>query len=122
MKTRLANVQSFVTKDGSIIRELMHPQRHADCQQQSLAQAVIPAHTTTLLHKHVCSEEFYHILAGEGSMVLGAERFPVEQGDTLCIPPGTPHQITNVGDKDLVLLCCCAPPYADEDTELLGSE
>ena len=35
------------------------------------------------------------------------------------IAPGTAHKLWNTGDDPLVLLCCCSPPYADADTELL---
>ena len=40
-------------------------------------------------------------------------------GDTVHIAPGTPHCIEGLGKEPLVILCCCAPPYAHEDTELL---
>jgi mannose-6-phosphate isomerase-like protein (cupin superfamily) len=43
----------------------------------------------------------------------------VGPGDTVIIPPGTPHRIHNPGAEALVFLCCCAPAYDDEDTELL---
>jgi len=43
----------------------------------------------------------------------------VGPGDTICIPPGTPHCIENTGIEALHLLCCCAPAYAHDDTELL---
>jgi mannose-6-phosphate isomerase-like protein (cupin superfamily) len=32
------------------------------------------------------------------------------------IPPGTPHKLWAGDDCELVLLCCCAPPYSDADT------
>lgn len=118
IKTAYKDVAAFTTKDGSLIRELMHPQHHA-AQQQSLAEAIVPTGVTTLLHKHRKTEEFYHILEGEGEMVLGEERFPVSIGDTVCIKPGTPHQVTAMGDKDLRFLCSCSPAYSDDDTELL---
>jgi len=54
-------------------------------------------------------------------MILGAECFAVAAGDTVAILPGTPHGLENPGPAPLVVLCCCAPPYAHEDTELLDS-
>jgi mannose-6-phosphate isomerase-like protein (cupin superfamily) len=116
-----AAINPFRTKDGSEIRELMHPQVHGNCQQ-SLAEATVPAGTRTLLHRHVRSEELYHVTAGRGLMRLGDEEFPVEVGDTVLIPPGTPHCISARGGAALVLLCCCAPPYDHADTELLASD
>lgn len=118
MRTALAEVPAFTTKDGSIIRELMHPRSH-DARQQSLAEATVPPGVATVLHRHARSEELYHILAGVGTMRLGRDELEVRAGDTVCIAPGTPHRIRNDGVAPLVLLCCCAPPYSDEDTELL---
>ncbi len=118
MITSRDKAESFVTRDGSTIRELMHPVRH-DCQNQSLAEAVVAPGKTTLLHKHHISEEIYYVLAGRGEMRLGDEYHPVTVGDSICILPGIPHNIKNTGDELLVFLCCCSPPYSHEDTELL---
>ena len=118
MKTRYAPIPPYTTKDGSEIRELMHPARHHN-RNQSLAEAIVAPGQTTALHRHLRSEELYHITAGRGRMTLGADSFDVEMGDTICIPPGTPHCIANTGSERLRILCCCAPPYAHDDTELL---
>jgi mannose-6-phosphate isomerase-like protein (cupin superfamily) len=42
-------------------------------------------------------------------------------GDCIVIPPGVEHQLTNTGREPLRLLCCCSPPYSDEDTVLTGA-
>ena len=118
MKTRYAAVPAFITKDGSEIRELMHPSTHGN-HAQSLAEAAVAPGAITRLHQHHQSEELYHITAGRGRMTLGEESFDVGPGDTICIPPGTPHCIENIGSETLRLLCCCAPAYAHGDTELL---
>jgi len=118
MKTTSADITPYPTKDGSTIRELMHPALHHN-RSQSLAEAVVAPGTTTRLHRHRTSEELYHITAGHGLMTLGQEHFMVGPGDTVCITPGTPHCIENTGSEPLRILCCCAPPYAHEDTELL---
>jgi mannose-6-phosphate isomerase-like protein (cupin superfamily) len=108
----------FVTLDGSTIRELVHPAQGA-ARAQSLAEATVPPGGTTTLHRHQRTEEFYHLLRGRGRMHLAGEDFDVGPGDTVIIPPGTPHRIHNPGAESLVFLCCCAPAYDDEDTELL---
>ena len=118
MKTEYARVTPFTTKDGSVIRELMHPQLHGN-RAQSLAEATVPVGQRTLLHRHGRSEELYHVTAGSALMTLGDDEFAVQVGDTILIPPGMPHCIANTGAEDLRLLCCCAPAYANEDTELL---
>ena len=118
MRSRYAGVQAYVTKDGSTIRELMHQDIHGN-RQQSLAEAQVAPGAVTALHRHARTEEIYHITAGAGLMTLGAERFAVMAGDTVCIAPGIPHCIENSGTLPLKLLCACAPAYAHDDTELL---
>ena len=118
IKSSYQQTVEYLTKDGSIIRELMHPEQHGNCNQ-SLAEAQIPPGTNTQLHLHRQSEEIYHIVRGSGVMVLGNEQFPVTMGDSICIPPGTAHCIKNSGDCNLVFLCCCSPAYSHTDTELI---
>lgn len=118
MKTAYGSVPAYATKDGSEIRELMHPTLHGN-RQQSLAEAVVAPGAATRLHRHRESEELYHVTAGHGRMTLGDQHFDVQPGDTVGIPPGTPHCIENIGTEPLRILCCCAPPYAHDDTELL---
>lgn len=115
------DVQAYVTKDRSTIRELMCPARHGN-QAQSLAEAIVPAGKRTLLHRHLSSEEIYFIVRGEGLMTLGDTSFPVRAGDTICIPPGTPHAITAGARERLRILCACSPAYSHDDTELLEPE
>lgn len=119
MRQPYSTVPPYITKDGSEIRELMHPSVQGN-KRQSLAEATVPVGGKTLLHKHTITEELYHITRGRGLMTLGDESFEVSIGETVCIPPGTAHCIENLGKEPLVLLCCCSPAYAHDDTELLG--
>lgn len=121
MKTRYIDASPYVTKDGSIIRELLHPDRHP-VRRQSLAEAIVPPRSTTLAHVHRQSEELYHVTVGQGRMTLGSESFEVGPGDTVLISPGVVHRIENTGEGELRLLCCCSPAYAHEDTDLYGVE
>jgi len=56
MKTEYRRIQPFVTKDGALVRELMHPRAHGN-SRQSLAEAVVPVGAETLMHRHLVSEE-----------------------------------------------------------------
>jgi mannose-6-phosphate isomerase-like protein (cupin superfamily) len=106
-----------VTKDGSSVRELMHPAAHS-CTKLSLAEAEVAQGAATALHMHRQSEEIYHVLQGSGWMTLGEERFAIAAGDTICIPPGRLHRLENSGKGPLKILCCCTPAYSHEDTFL----
>ena len=107
-----------MTADGSEIRELAGVAT-GNAVNQSLAEATVPPGASTIRHYHRASEEIYVFTAGAGTMRLGDDEAPVRAGDSVVIPPGTPHQLVNPGPEPLVLLCCCAPPYSDEDTVLL---
>lgn len=116
-KTRYAEIPAYVTKDGSEIRELMHPSAHGN-RNQSLAEATVMPGKATQLHRHAATEELYHITSGTGLMTLGDKLIAVGPRDTVLIPPGMAHKIEATGDEPLRVLCCCSPPYSHEDTEL----
>jgi len=117
-RVRLEDRPSFITADGSSIRELAGvPSGNA--VNQSLAEATVPPGGETVEHYHRRSEEIYYFTAGAGRMRLGDEEAEVRAGDMVVIPPGTRHKLWNPGPEPLVLLCCCAPPYSHEDTVLL---
>jgi len=118
LKTAYSDIQPYTTKDGAIIRELMNPEVHGNLNQ-SLAEATITKGTATALHRHNISVEIYHFTGGKGQMTLGDKTFEVSIGDTICIPPGTLHRLQNTGKEPLKLLCCCAPVYSHDDTELM---
>jgi mannose-6-phosphate isomerase-like protein (cupin superfamily) len=104
----LADAVPFTTKDGSTIRELQHT------DAQSLAEATLAAGGATQRHYHSASEEIYFLLAGEGVMEIEGETRRVTAGDAILIPPGAWHEITAA--TELRFLCCCAPPYSNDDT------
>lgn len=109
----LSAQQPFTTKDGSTIRSILD-RTNAPVQNQSLAEATVPASCATQRHHHKLSEEFYFILEGTGVMEIDGARREVKAGDAILIPPGAWHQIN--ANAELRFLCCCAPPYAHEDT------
>lgn len=118
MKTSRPDIKPYITKDGSIIRELMHPDIDGS-RKQSLAEAEIKPGESTALHRHIVTEEIYHVTQGQGMMTLGEEHFSVCAGDTVCIHPGVAHKVVNSGRETLLILCCCAPPYSHSDTEII---
>jgi mannose-6-phosphate isomerase-like protein (cupin superfamily) len=122
MKSTYRNATPFTTKDGSTIRELMHPSVHASLgvHAQSFAEATVEPGMHTQAHMHRRSEEIYHITVGTGRMTLGDAEFDIGVGDTVLIPPGTRHFVRNSGSVALKIICACTPAYADEDTVLLS--
>jgi mannose-6-phosphate isomerase-like protein (cupin superfamily) len=109
----LAEQTPFTTKDGSTIRSILDA-TNSPVQNQSLAEARLPANAATERHYHKLSEEFYFILEGAGEMNVDDETRDVGPGDAILIPAGAWHTIR--AKTDLRFLCCCAPAYSHGDT------
>jgi mannose-6-phosphate isomerase-like protein (cupin superfamily) len=116
----LDEVPSFITKDGSEIRELL-AHRNSGIRHQSLAESRLPAGASTQEHYHVRTEEIYYITHGSGRMRIGGETRDVKPGDAIAILPGRKHKLWNTGTGPLRLLCCCAPAYEHDDTIITES-
>jgi mannose-6-phosphate isomerase-like protein (cupin superfamily) len=111
----LNEVVSFITVDGSEIRELL-AHRNSAIRNQSLAEARLPVGSATQEHFHPRAEEIYYITHGIGKIRIENETRGVKVGDAIAIPPGQKHKLWNTGSEVLRLLCCCAPAYEHNDT------
>ena len=118
-KANLDDLKRFTTLDGAQIRELAGP-AWTKARNQSLAEATVPPGGETAEHYHPRTEELYYFVAGAGRMRLGEEESEVVAGDCVVIAPRVPHKLWNPGAEPLVLLCCCAPAYSDDDTVMTG--
>lgn len=66
--------------------------------------AVPPGKVGYPFHSHRENEEMFLILQGSGEVRIGAETFPIREGDVIACPPGGPetaHQIRNTGTVEL---------------------
>lgn len=55
------------------------------------------------IHAHD-DEEYYYIVAGQGTMTLDGKRCTIAAGDITAIYPGGSHGLENDGDEDLRIL------------------
>jgi mannose-6-phosphate isomerase-like protein (cupin superfamily) len=108
-------VPSFITKDGSEIRELL-AHRNSSIRNQSLAEARLPVGSSTQEHYHPKAEEIYFITSGTGRIRIEGETRDVRANDAIAIAPGKRHKLWNTGAETLRLLCCCSPGYEHNDT------
>ena len=108
-----ADAEPFTTADGSTIRVLLDGEHGT--RNQSLAEASLEPRQATQRHYHAEAEELYVLLDGGGEMEVDGDRREVGPGDAILLPPGAWHQI-RAGTEGVRFLCCCAPPYRDEDT------
>lgn len=117
---RRDELEAYVTRDGSEIREWVAP--GATGRRQSLAEATVPAGGATLAHYHRESEEIYLVTSGSGRLRLGDEVREIGPGDCVVISPGTAHQLWADASAPLVVVCSCVPPYSHDDTVLIEEE
>jgi mannose-6-phosphate isomerase-like protein (cupin superfamily) len=112
-----ADAHAFTTLDGSTIRVLLDAEL-GGAGNQSLAEATLAPGQPTRRHYHARTEEIYVVLDGKGEMEVDGERRRIGPGDAILIPPAARHEIRADDNTELRFLCCCAPPYRDEDTFL----
>ena len=117
--SRLDELESFTTLDGSTIREIAGP-AWTPARNQSLAEATVPAGAATIAHFHREAEELYLLHRRPGADAPGRRGARRRRRRLRRHPAGSVHELRNTGDVPLVLLCCCAPAYSDADTVLLG--
>ena len=65
-------------------------------------------------HVHKIQEQIYHVLSGEGILILDGERRLVRANDVTFIPPGVVHEFHCTGTDTLVFLVITSPPTDDE--------
>ena len=119
--TRYDDIEPFITKDGSEIREWAG-RVAAPAVNQSLAEASLPPGGATTEHFHSRSEELYLVTAGSGRLRIEGDERDLAVGDCAVIPPGARHKLWNTGDEVLRVVCACSPAYSHEDTVLTEPE
>ena len=62
---------------------------------QGFARHALQGRKTSDHHKHENLEQVYYVLSGRGEVLFGEERFPVQDGDAIYLPPGVHHQMFN---------------------------
>jgi len=110
--------EEFVAGDGSLLRELLHPDKAGVKIRYSLAHAKVPRGRATKPHR-LTTAEVYYIMQGSGRMSIDDASRPVEPGDAVYIPPGAIQSIQNVGTDELTFLCIVDPAWQPQDEEIL---
>jgi mannose-6-phosphate isomerase-like protein (cupin superfamily) len=105
----------YRTLDGSVVTELVRPERDGS-RNVSVAEAVIEPGQTTRAHYHQAADEVYYVLSGKGIVRVGENAAAVAVGVCVLIPAGQVHSATCDGDEALRILCICSPPYSHEGT------
>ena len=117
---KLSECPEFTAGDGTLLRELLHPDKQAIALRYSLAHAIVPVGQTSLSHT-LTTSEVYYILSGQGEMHIDNECQAVEPGDTVYIPPNAKQFIHNSGTEPLVFICLVDPAWRKEDETIYPS-
>jgi len=59
-------------------------------------------------------EQIYHVLSGQGLLIVDGERRLVRADDVTFIPPGVTHEFHCTGTEPLVFLVITSPPTDEE--------
>ncbi|GHU06267.1 hypothetical protein FACS1894158_12170 [Betaproteobacteria bacterium] len=105
----------YITKDQSLIRELLHP-KDIPGLGMSLAEATVEAGGITARHRHPEFDEIYYGLEGEGILYIDDQPHPFTPHSYYLLPRNTWHWL-KAGSR-LRLLCACCPGYTHEGTVL----
>jgi quercetin dioxygenase-like cupin family protein len=81
-----------------------------DTKHTSMFDWTIPAGFATGLHVHRVQEETFYMLEGECEWHVGDQVVRATPGTYLFMPPGVPHNITNVSEKPARVLMTVSPP------------
>jgi mannose-6-phosphate isomerase-like protein (cupin superfamily) len=77
------NDDRYIVKDNTKLKNLV------------LSSTALYPGKSTSGHTHKGQEEIYFFVKGQGEMIVGHQRFPVEEGDVVLIPDGAFHQVIN---------------------------
>uniref|UniRef100_A0A0C1QRG4 Mannose-6-phosphate isomerase n=1 Tax=Tolypothrix bouteillei VB521301 TaxID=1479485 RepID=A0A0C1QRG4_9CYAN len=111
---KLSLCKEFIAGDGTLLRELLHPDKQPLELRYSLAHAVVPIGKTSIPHS-LTTSEVYYILTGKGEMHIDNELQIVEPGDAVYIPPNAKQFIRNSGEEPLIFLSIVDPAWRKED-------
>ena len=114
----IKHCEEFISGDGAILRELLHPGKAALQLRYSLAHAIVKPGEITFPHR-LKTSEVYYIMEGQGIMHIDGETCEVFPGQAVYIPPLAIQRIKNHGGTDLVFLCIVDPAWRMEDEVIL---
>jgi mannose-6-phosphate isomerase-like protein (cupin superfamily) len=111
--------KGYVLKRGE--GEKLGPGRVIKASPQSGTQGGVmvldqaPANFTVGLHYHTEADEFFYILAGQGSFNVHGEDIPIGPGDVVFVPAGTDHGFSVSAERPLDMLVFLDRPGLAQD-------
>tara|TARA_B110000014_G_C20098508_1_gene576195 strand:+ start:1322 stop:1681 length:360 start_codon:yes stop_codon:yes gene_type:complete len=115
---KIESLDSFHGEEGSVIRQIFHPDNTLNGIRYSLAHSVISPGKRSKSHK-MKSAEVYFILEGEGTIHVDDKSEKIGKYQSIYIPPMSMQYLENTGSADLKILCIVDPAWKPDD-EILG--
>ena len=81
-------------------------------------QERMPPGTREKRHVHNRARQFFYVLRGELTMVIGQESVGIGSGECLEIEPRVPHQARNTSQNDVEFIVMSCPPSHDDRTNV----
>ena len=116
----LNECEEFIAGDGTLLRELLHPDKQPLALGYSLAHAIVPVGKVSEPHS-LSTSEVYYILTGTGVMHIDNEVQDVGVGDAIYIPPNAKQFIRNSGKEPLIFICMVDPAWRKEDETIYSA-
>jgi mannose-6-phosphate isomerase-like protein (cupin superfamily) len=75
----------------------------------SVIQERVPPGRFEIRHLHRKARQFFYILSGEATMMIGDETIKLSAHQAIEIPPGVAHQFRNDSTEEVVFLVISSP-------------
>lgn len=109
------SIASFIAKDNTIIKELLHPHKESIDLAYSLAEGSLGTQKNSVNHQLIGHSETYFFLSGQGEIVVEGECKIVCPGTIIHVPPSAKQYLINTGKSDLKFLCIVSPPWEEKN-------
>jgi mannose-6-phosphate isomerase-like protein (cupin superfamily) len=118
LKRSLSDCDEFLAGDHTVLRELLHPAKHAVKVGYSVAHGSLAAGQRSKSHI-LTSSEVYYFMSGHGTMTINDEACDVAAGSIVYVPPGANQSLENTGPSRIEFLCLVDPAWRMEDETVL---
>jgi mannose-6-phosphate isomerase-like protein (cupin superfamily) len=92
--------------------------RLLDRADLSVIEERIPPDAGEVRHRHQAARQLFYVLTGTLDIEREGEHHALHAGDSLEIPPGTPHQVRNRTAADVRFLVISSPTTRGDRTNL----
>ncbi len=114
---KLSHIESFLAKDKTILKEVLHPANDGIDLPYSIAHAYLPPGQQSLWHT-LDNTEVYIILKGKGIIFINDEQKDIEAGDLIVVPPLAKQSVSNIGEEMLEFFCIVSPEWSEDKEEI----